>query len=273
MAAAGHHSRTSPADTSGTITIRRSVIPAAPPSQLHLAPHLTPHQQEQPPSSIFATNHAGNTSKNHHHEPAPVRVNHCRCETASSSRTPWTNLHLHVAAAQPPFSHCNSASILAHRHCSSKQLHASVPCTCSIYNKHHLHSRMHLHHATASNGEPPCTCSICSSTHLQPSCSLRWRRRRITQHGSHHAQWRVPSFTNTLQSRLKQQGRKEEETLIWEREEGCHVSASQWTLEWSKLVKSGKKVKDWSNERGLFANIDIFGCLCKIGLQDWKWVI
>jgi len=46
------------------------------------------------------------------------------------------------------------------------------------------------------------------------------------------------------------------------------MSSSKWTLKWSKLVKSGKKVKNWSKERGLTANIDIFGCLCKIGLED-----
>jgi len=46
------------------------------------------------------------------------------------------------------------------------------------------------------------------------------------------------------------------------------MSSSQWTLKWSKLVKSGKKVKDWSKERGLTVNIDIFRCLCKIRLQD-----
>jgi len=34
----------------------------------------------------------------------------------------------------------------------------------------------------------------------------------------------------------------------------------------AKLVKSGQKVKNWSKERGLTANINIFGCLSKIGL-------
>jgi len=38
-------------------------------------------------------------------------------------------------------------------------------------------------------------------------------------------------------------------------------------------IRAANLVKDWSNERGLTANIDIFGCLCKIGLQDWKWLI
>jgi len=39
-------------------------------------------------------------------------------------------------------------------------------------------------------------------------------------------------------------------------------------------VKSGQAFKSWSNsqiwskERDLIANIDIFGCLCKIGLQN-----
>jgi len=49
----------------------------------------------------------------------------------------------------------------------------------------------------------------------------------------------------------------------------CHVSSSQWTLNsqsLSNLVKAGQTVKDWSKERGLTANIDIFGYLCKIGL-------
>jgi len=36
----------------------------------------------------------------------------------------------------------------------------------------------------------------------------------------------------------------------------------------AKLVKSGQTVKDWSKERGLIVNIEIFGCLCKFGLQD-----
>jgi len=36
----------------------------------------------------------------------------------------------------------------------------------------------------------------------------------------------------------------------------------------SQLVKVGQTVNDWSNKRGLIANIDIFGCLCKFGLQD-----
>jgi len=35
-----------------------------------------------------------------------------------------------------------------------------------------------------------------------------------------------------------------------------------------KLVKQSTLVKDWSKEKGLTANIDIFGCLCKIGLQN-----
>jgi len=39
-------------------------------------------------------------------------------------------------------------------------------------------------------------------------------------------------------------------------------------VKWSKLVKSGQKFKDWSKERDLSANIDIFGYLCKFGLQD-----
>ena len=40
-------------------------------------------------------------------------------------------------------------------------------------------------------------------------------------------------------------------------------------VNWStKLVKSSQKVKDWSKEMGLTTNIDIFGCLCKIVLQN-----
>jgi len=71
----------------------------------------------------------------------------------------------------------------------------------------------------------------------------------------------------------------EAKTLILERESLRHVSASNCTVKLVKLVKSGQlvngaaklvksdqKVKDWSKERDLTANIDIFGCLCKIGL-------
>jgi len=43
------------------------------------------------------------------------------------------------------------------------------------------------------------------------------------------------------------------------------VSVCYWTV---KLVKPGQTVKDWSNKRGLTANIDIFGSLCKIGQQN-----
>jgi len=81
MAAAGHHSRTSPS--------------TAPPPQFHHLPTLGHHGSlfRAPPSpfSISATNqrhhhaNARKTSKNHNHEPAPVRVNHCRRKTASSS--------------------------------------------------------------------------------------------------------------------------------------------------------------------------------------------
>jgi len=37
---------------------------------------------------------------------------------------------------------------------------------------------------------------------------------------------------------------------------------------WSNLVKYSNLVKDWSNERALTANIDIFGRLYKFGLHD-----
>jgi len=36
----------------------------------------------------------------------------------------------------------------------------------------------------------------------------------------------------------------------------------------TEMVKVGQIFKDWSKERGLIGNINIFGCLCKIGLQD-----
>ncbi|QCD93567.1 hypothetical protein DEO72_LG5g1642 [Vigna unguiculata] len=60
----------------------------------------------------------------------------------------------------------------------------------------------------------------------------------------------------------------ESETLILEIEGAAMCQSAIAQSNWSKLVKSGKKVKDWSKERGLIANIDIFGCLCKFGLQD-----
>jgi len=69
----------------------------------------------------------------------------------------------------------------------------------------------------------------------------------------------------------------EAETLILERDSLHHMSASDCTVKpvkygqlvnWAaKLVKSGQKVKDWSKERGLSLNIDIFRYICKFGLQ------
>jgi len=48
----------------------------------------------------------------------------------------------------------------------------------------------------------------------------------------------------------------------------CHplIAQSNWlTYQWSsKASQIWSKVKDWSKERGLTANIDIFGCLFKI---------
>jgi len=46
----------------------------------------------------------------------------------------------------------------------------------------------------------------------------------------------------------------------------CHPVIAQ--SNWSNLVKQSTLVKNWSKERDLTANIDIFGCLCKIGLQN-----
>ena len=66
----------------------------------------------------------------------------------------------------------------------------------------------------------------------------------------------------------------ETETLIWEREgnDMCLlvITQSNWLnlVKQSTLVKYSTLVKDWSKERDLTANIDIFRCLCKIGLQN-----
>jgi len=66
----------------------------------------------------------------------------------------------------------------------------------------------------------------------------------------------------------------ETETLVWEREgaAACQLLIAQSYWSTGQLVKakvkSGQTVKYWLKEMGLFANIDIFGCLCKIGLQD-----
>jgi len=59
-------------------------------------------------------------------------------------------------------------------------------------------------------------------------------------------------------------------TLIWEREGAAtwHPVIAQSKSNLVKHSKVGQTVKDWSNERSLTVNIDIFGCLCKIGLQD-----
>jgi len=66
----------------------------------------------------------------------------------------------------------------------------------------------------------------------------------------------------------------ESETLILEREGAvtCEsaIAQSNWSnlVKQSTLVKYSNMVKDWSNNRGLTANIDIFGSLYKIGLQN-----
>jgi len=65
------------------------------------------------------------------------------------------------------------------------------------------------------------------------------------------------------------QSMKEMETLIWGSEEEVMCQSVIAQSKWSKLVKQAtlvkcsNMVKDWSNERGLTTNIDIFGCLCK----------
>jgi len=48
------------------------------------------------------------------------------------------------------------------------------------------------------------------------------------------------------------------------------IAQSNWSnlIKQSTLVKYSNMVKDWSNKKGLIANIDIFGCLYKFGLQD-----
>jgi len=65
---------------------------------------------------------------------------------------------------------------------------------------------------------------------------------------------------------------KEAETLILERESAlCHVLVCYCTVKLVKqsiMVKYSNMVKDWSNKRGLNANIDIFGSLYEFGLHD-----
>ena len=55
------------------------------------------------------------------------------------------------------------------------------------------------------------------------------------------------------------------------------MSSYQWTVKWSTsqtLVKCSNLIKDWSNKRGLTANIDIFGIsqqIWTIGLKMAYW--
>jgi len=102
---------------------------------------------------------------------------------------------------------------------------------------------------TCNSGEASC------KQHTRDASSAIDNGNNTEQCTTHLEAWQL-SFTTTSIY----------ETLILREGEGCHVSSSQWTLKWSKLVKSGQKVKEWSKERGLFANIDIFGYLYKIGL-------
>ena len=135
--------------------------------------------------------------------------------------------------------------------------------------------------------------------HLKPSRTAAATRKNhcsIVRKGDHIAgeeeEHRPAPITNLAVNRATnaaafppshQRASTVSETLILERESLRHVSASDCIVKLvksgqlvngaAKLVKSDKKVKDWSKERGLTTNIDNFGCLCKIGLQNWKWAI
>jgi len=65
---------------------------------------------------------------------------------------------------------------------------------------------------------------------------------------------------------LRQQNPNSGERAILERAKPSHRVVNGQN--WSNLVKCSNLVKDWSNERGLTTNIDIFCCLCKFGLQN-----
>jgi len=54
------------------------------------------------------------------------------------------------------------------------------------------------------------------------------------------------------------------------------MSTSDRAVNWSigQLVKASQiwpNIQDWSKERSLTTNIDIFGCLCKIG-DEFKFL-
>ena len=127
------------------------------------------------------------------------------------------------------------------------------------FRHHHSRNRSSSNHAPATITQPPFSSG---SSESKPSAKQQSvsqqppRRRRKCNH--HHE----PAPTTEEQPSLHLQSA---ETLILEREGSttCQSAIGQ-----SNLVKYSNMVKDWSKNRGLTTNIDIFGCLCKFGLHD-----
>jgi len=152
--------------------------------------------------------------------------------------------------------HVHHCFIVAPRLIFQQHLHFREPLEATIDGEvTTLELQQHYHEAIVAR-----RATIFEQNHH--SCSLRRRRRRITQYGSHH----TPVTRSVIHEPtvvMAEAAREEEgrNPNLGEKR-SCHVSLFQWTLKYLNLVK------DWSKKRGLTANINIFGCLYKFGLQD-----
>jgi len=109
--------------TASSSSCERSATSAAPRRTINATTNQISHPA---PASLIRIYSTAASIFSATHLPRAIRTNthQRRREAATLARTvatAATNLHLHVGAAQPPYSHCNNASILARRHCSSEQ--------------------------------------------------------------------------------------------------------------------------------------------------------
>ncbi|QCE14654.1 hypothetical protein DEO72_LG11g1657 [Vigna unguiculata] len=199
--------------------------------------------QRQSTSSIVLASATHNNSSDEQTSLAPP------LQRASTIYAPATIIFIKPVqiSSQTPSSFTNATAARLHTsYCISApsvraSLHLFEP---SIFSRTHLHQRIH-HGSTCRNHE--------AATHMQQQPSRRKTRTTVT------------SSEERPYSSIAPVG-----TLIWEREGTAtwHPVIAQSKSNLVKHSKAGQTVKDWSNERSLTINIDIFRCLCKIGLQD-----
>jgi len=148
----------------------------------------------------------------------------------------------------PPFKISQPEQATCHNPCTNKLSNGRVP-------------RHHLHLQNRNPNFPPHRTTIFSPPSSIDAATVRSKTWTVGSTNLHHrafvaGKWQLqPSFTTTSIC----------ETLILREGEGCHVSASQWTLKWSKLVNTGQLVKvssqlwsklqKWLNKRGRIVNL------------------